>query len=204
MKKKLMALLTAVVLVVATSASVFAASSVAADDVKVVGSDAKVVQEDGSDIADATNKALAQGINNGTKTVQDLNSSVSGATALSKVVYLSGNNGANVTLSISNLTSSCSNVRVMIYDAASNTWKVYTASSVDLANKTATFSGLPDGPMVVIADVASASGTTTKTTTSTTTSSPKTGVESSSTVLFAAAIAALGAAAVVSFKKKRV
>ena len=169
-------------------------------------------QEELAEVAKA-DKATAELINAGTKTLEDLakaessiaselegKSLVTAFMDLRKIgdVSKTADGKYQVTLSVPALTKGMTDVKVLHFSTERKVWEVITPSNVDLNNKEITFELQDLSPIAIIAKVNASQAVT-----NTAGTSPKTGVDSTNTVPFAgAAVVLLGAAAVVAFRKK--
>lgn len=226
MKKRVLGLAVAAMLLVVQSVSVFAAGSKTAD-VALTGDSASYyeVEEATSDTfadlaetkSDVVNMILA--VNAGTETLQtlaeqmaaDLVSELEGKSMVTEFFDLIPINGGIkdadgnyvVTISVPSLTTAATNVKILHYSEVRDVWEIITPSDVNYTNKTITATFQDLSPVAIIADV-DTSSTSTTTTTTTTTTSPKTGVASDWSLYVGAAVvlAAAGVAAAVKGKGK--
>lgn len=217
MKKRLFGTILAVALIVSQAVTIFAAGS-KIGEVSLTGDSVGWYEltmiEDKADMPDVTDDAVADKIldvNEGRATLQsiaelasELRAQLEGKDMLSRFFDLIPINGGRpveggkylVTLSVSTLTSSVSNVKLLHYSTGRSAWEIVEPREVDYDNKEITVVFEDLSPVAIIADTSEAAADNTVGT------SPKTGTESGWLLWLGAAVV-LATAGTMAYKKAR-
>lgn len=218
MKKKIFGTILAAVLILAQTATVFAAGSKIGEAV-LAGDSAgnyemtEITEESFPELAESAPDVLTKilAVNAGEETLQsiadlapDLEEALAGKDLLTRIFDLSpvgegvltDDGKYLVTLSVPTLTEEMTEVQILHYSTQRSVWELITPSEVDYTNKeiTAQFEDL--SPVAVIANTGSADADNAVGT------SPKTGM-TSSWMLWIGAAVILGAVSVIAYRKER-
>ena len=203
--KKLLAILTAGVIMVAGAVTVFAEGSTQPVETDGGYIDRELKDAPAYATLDAATKELVDAINAGTKTIQDIPGiNLSGKQAVTNVKDIdkwgdesklakSADGKYQPTIVVAALTTSMTGVQIAHYSQVRNVWELITPSKVDLNAKTITFELEDISPFIVVCDKTASGGT-----------SPDTGVSSTAAVWGITAAVLFAAAMVFVVRRRKV